>query len=262
MTPAPRTPVRFPEAGIHRNLQPIYALPDTQLVKHFVAVSPLRTSSVRSLGAFVNVFAIESFMDELARASDGDPYKFRLAHLADPRARAVLELLRDKAGAPPSEPGSGRGIALARYKNRQTWCALAVDVEVGDDARIKLLRAAIAADAGLVIDPDGIVNQLEGGFIQAASWTLKEAVGWNADGVTSRDWDSYPILRFSEVPAIETWLVDRRHERALGAGEAATGPTPAAIGNAVFDAVGVRLREVPFTPERVRAQAAGTSRPA
>jgi CO/xanthine dehydrogenase Mo-binding subunit len=211
---------------------------------------------VRSLGAFVNVFAIESFMDELARLAAKDPFEFRLTHLQDPRAIAVLQLLKAKAPPPLTAPDAGRGVALARYKNRQTYCAVLVDVHVSDAAEVRLDRAVIAADAGLVIDPDGLSNQLEGGFIQAASWSLKEAVSWDADGVTSRDWQSYPILTFSEVPLIETHLVDARHQPAMGAGEASTGPTPAAIANAVFDAVGVRLRDVPFTSQRVREAAA------
>ena len=255
--PVPRQPAMFAEVGIHRNLEPIYAFPNKRLIKHFVASSPLRTSSLRSLGAFTNVFAIESFMDELAHLVGRDPFEFRLAHLEDRRARTVLEALRDRAPDPEDET-AGRGIALARYKNRQTWCAVMVDVHVSDDASVSLDRALITADAGLVIDPDGLINQLEGGFIQAASWTLKEAVRWDADGVTSRDWESYPILTFPEVPVIETYLLDRRLERALGAGEASTGPTPAAIANAVFAASGIRLRDIPFTPDRVR-EAATTS---
>jgi CO/xanthine dehydrogenase Mo-binding subunit len=255
--PAPRLPARFPEVGIHRNLEPLYDFPQKHLMKHLVADSPLRTSSLRSLGAFANVFAIESFMDELAHAAEQDPIEFRLAHLADPRARAVLTTLRDRAW-PASSPGSGRGVAIARYKNRQTWCAILVDARVSDAAEIQLERVLITADAGLVIDPDGIINQLEGGFIQAASWTLKEAVAWDVNGISTRDWESYPILTFSEVPEIETVLVDRPLERSLGAGEASTGPTPAAIANAVFAATGLRLREIPFTPDRLRRVAAGT----
>jgi CO/xanthine dehydrogenase Mo-binding subunit len=258
MQPAPRQPAVFPEAGIHRNLQPIYQFPDQQLVKHFVADSPLRTSSLRSLGAFANVFAIESFMDELADLADEDCFEFRLRHLKDDRARGVLELLRQRLPALPDREGAGRGIALARYKNRQTWCAIAVDVEVGDDAGVSLCNAYIAADAGLVIDPDGVVNQLEGGFIQAASWSLQEEVLWDEQGVTSRDWQSYPILTFSEVPQIETWLRPSR-DRALGVGEASTGPTPAAIANAIFSASGIRVREIPFTPDRLRSAASRVS---
>jgi CO/xanthine dehydrogenase Mo-binding subunit len=254
--PAPRQPAMFAEVGIHRNLEPIYDLPQKHLVKHFVAPSPLRTSSLRSLGAFANVFAIESFMDELATAAGRDPLEFRLVHLGDGRARRVLERLRAEAPRKPEGPNVGRGIAMARYKNRQTWCAVLVDLHVTDDARIHLDQALIVADAGLVIDPDGLANQLEGGFVQAASWTLKEEVRWDETGVTSRDWATYPILTFSEIPEIRTCLIDRPLERALGAGEASTGPTPAAIANAVFDAMGLRLRTLPFTPERLRAAAA------
>lgn len=243
----------FPEAGIHRNLQPIYDFPDQRLVKHFVADGPLRTSSTRSLGAFANVFAIESFMDECAGAAGRDPFDFRLAHLRDPRAREVLETLRERA---PDPAGGGRGIAMARYKSRQAYVGLLVDVDVLDDARVSLKRALIVADAGLVIDPDGLRNQLEGGFIQAASWALKEQVDWDQNGVASRDWESYPIITFSEIPEIETHLIDRRHEPALGAGEASTGPTPAAIANAIRNAAGVRVRDIPFTAEALRRAAA------
>ena len=238
-------------------MEPIYDFPQKHLVKHLVAQSPLRTSSLRSLGAFANVFAIESFMDELALAAGQDPFEFRLAHLDDPRARAVLEALGENAPMPAS--GTGRGIAIARYKNRQTWCAVLVDASVSDDAQIHLERAVITADAGLVIDPDGLTNQLEGGFIQAASWTLKEAVSWDDAGVTTLDWESYPILTFSEVPHVETHLLNRPLERALGAGEASTGPTPAAIANALFACTGLRAREIPFTPERLRQLASGLS---
>ncbi|NIP13849.1 MAG: molybdopterin-dependent oxidoreductase, partial [Pseudomonadales bacterium] len=142
--PVPKAPLLVPEAGIHRNLQPIYQFPGQRLTKHFVAEGPLRTSSTRSLGAFANVFAIESFMDECARAAGADPFEFRLAHLRDARAREVLETLRDRA---PGLRAGGRGIALARYKNRQACVALLVDVDVTDDARVRLDQALIVADA-------------------------------------------------------------------------------------------------------------------
>ena len=255
LPPVPRQPAMLAEAGIHRNLEPIYTLPRKRLVKHFVANSPLRTSSLRSLGAFANVFAIESFMDELAHAAGKDPFEFRSEHLADRRARAVLELLQQRAPGLSGDSNAGRGIAMARYKNRQTYCAVMVDVHVEDDGQVRLDHAVISADAGLVIDPDGLINQLEGGFIQAASWTLKEQVTWDHEGVTSRDWESYPILTFSEIPTIATYLIDRRLDQPMGAGEASTGPTPAAIANAIFAAVGVRVRDLPFTPERVKLAA-------
>jgi len=254
--PAPSQPAMFPEVGIHRNLEPLYDLPQKHLVKHFVADSPLRTSSLRSLGAFANVFAIESFMDELALRADQDPFEFRLAHLTDSRAIEVLKTLGKQAPPASTAENGGRGIALARYKNRQTWCAILVDLHVSNDARVHLDHVVITADAGLVIDPDGLVNQLEGGFIQAASWSLKEEVRWDAGGVTTRDWETYPILTFSEIPTIETYLLDRPQEKALGAGEASTGPTPAAIANAIFNATGLRVRDIPFTPEQLRSTAA------
>ena len=256
--PAPRVPAMFSEVGIHRNLQPIYDFPQTYLMKHLVAESPLRTSSLRSLGAFANVFAIESFMDELALAAGRESFRVPTRTPDRPTGRRPCSLPCGTRHQPRSM-AQGRGIALARYKNRQTWCAVLVDVRVTDAAEIQLEQAVITADAGLVIDPDGLINQLEGGFIQAASWTLKEAVHWDADGVTTQDWESYPILTFSDVPRIETYLVDRPLERALGAGEASTGPTPAAIANAVFNATGLRLREVPFTAERVRQAASAPS---
>ena len=254
--PAPRQPALAAEVGIHRNMEPIYAFASKHLVKHLVADSPLRTSSLRSLGAFSNVFAIESFMDELARLAGRDPFDMRLAHLEDRRAIAVLETLRLHAPTPRIRDNAGRGVAMARYKNRQAWCAILVDLYVTHDARVVLDEVIITADAGLVIDPDGLRNQLEGGFIQAASWTLKEAVDWDEQGVTSRDWESYPILKFSEVPVIETYLMERDRDPALGAGEASTGPTPAAIANAIFDATGLRLRDIPFTPHCLRTAAA------
>ena len=150
------------------------------------------------------------------------------------------------AVAKSSMPG-----AVARYKNTKSWCAVAVEVQVGDDATVVLRRAVVAVDAGEIVDPDGLRAQLEGGFVQAASWTLLEAVTWDRDGITSRDWDSYPILRFDAIPEIETVLVDRPGEPFLGAGEAACGPAGAAIANAVADAVGRRMQELPMSPPKV-----------
>jgi CO/xanthine dehydrogenase Mo-binding subunit len=171
----------------------------------------------------------------------------------------VIEACVEHAGAAvgrgedPRRP-RGRGFAFSRYENYKCYAALCVELEVDLSTHvIRLLRAVIAADAGQIIDPDGLENQLEGGFVQAASWTLKEQVGWDAAGITTLDWESYPLLRFDEVPAVQTVLVDRPDEPSLGAGEATTGPTPAAIANALFDATGVRLRDTPFTPARLRA---------
>ena len=196
---------------------------------------------------------------ELAAASGRSPLEFRLAHLGDPRAREVLEAAAHAAGwdGTPSEPaGRGSGVALARYKNSAAYAAVVVSLRVDDaTAAISLERIVIAADCGEVVDPSGAINQLEGGALQSASWTLKEQVAFDETSVTSIDWDSYPILRFSEVPAVDTHLLDRPGLPFLGTGEATQGPTAAAIANAVADAVGLRLRDTPFTPARVREAA-------
>jgi CO/xanthine dehydrogenase Mo-binding subunit len=242
-------------SGGHRNAEPLYAFPQKRIVKHFLADGILRTSSLRSLGAFANVFAIESFMDELAHAAGIDPLEFRLRHLADQRARAVLLAAADKAGwfTAALPPGRGRGIALAQYKNRQAYAAVVVELTVDEaSGEIRLQQAVIAADAGQIINPGGLSNQLEGGFVQSASMTLYEQVATSQTGITSTDWESYPILRFPNAPRIETVLLNRPERPLVGAGEASQGPTPAAIANAVFAAAGIRLREIPFRPERVR----------
>ena len=259
-----REPARAPNltvnGGIHRNATPPYAFPETRIVKHLVHDLPLRVSALRTLGAYANVFAAESFMDELAHEAGADPLEYRRRHLADPRIRAVLDAAAGRFGWTSrtgiEASGTGRGIAVARYKNAKGYCAVAVEARVGDDASVRLLRAVIAADAGEIVDPDGLAAQLEGGFVQAASWTLLEAVAFDRNGITTRDWETYPILRFSAIPEIETVLVDRPGEPFLGAGEASCGPAGAAIANAVFDATGVRARRLPLNPENLRAAAA------
>jgi len=263
LAPSPR-PMLAPQAGIHRNAEPQYAIPSLRVVKHLCGGSPFRTSSLRGLGAFTNVFAIESMMDELAHACAIDPVAFRLSHLADARARAVIEAGAERFArqasvevADPQRP-RGRGMAFSRYENHKCYAAVFVELEVDlKSYAIRLLRAVIAADSGLIIDPDGLSNQLEGGFIQSASFTLKEAVRFEDRRITSLDWQSYPILTFEEVPEVEVVLLDRKDRTARGAGEATTGPTPAAIANAVFAACGARLRELPFTPGRLRAALLG-----
>ncbi len=254
LPPTRSEPRLEPHAGIHRNADPIYAFASRRVVKHFVEGPPLRVSSTRSLGASAIVFAIDTFMDELAAAPGRDPLAFRLAHLDDPRGRAVLEAATARAGwRRGGGSGRGQGLAFARYKNAKCYAAVVVEVEVDPGSgAIRLVRAVIAADAGEVVDPDGLVNQLEGGFIQAASWTLREEVRFDTTRIRSRDWESYPILGFAEIPDVETVLLDRPGSPFLGAGEATQGPTPAAIANAVAHATGVRLRRIPFTPERVR----------
>jgi nicotinate dehydrogenase subunit B len=254
--PPPR-PSMGSQVGIHRNADPLYAFPRRRIVKHFVPDSPLRTSALRGLGSYANVFAIESFMDELAHAAGADPVEFRLRYLSDERARAVVKAAAQKVGwltgKRSAGDGRGRGFGFARYKNRQSYVAVVVDLRVNrDSGQIRLERAVGVADAGQVVNPDGLSNQLEGALIQSASWTLKEQVPFDRQGVISVDWVSYPILRFRDAPNIETRLLNRPGQPYLGIGEGAQGPVPAAIANAIFDAVGVRLRRIPFTPPRVK----------
>lgn len=244
-------PSQWPHAGGYRNADPLYRLPNKRVVKHYVQDRPLRTSSMRGLGAFANVFAIESFMDELAYAAGKDPAAFRLDYLEDDRAREVIQAAVDHSGwrvrNAPRGDGTGQGIAFARYKNSAAYCAVVMQVEIDPETRkIRLLKALITADAGHIVNPDGLSNQLEGGLVQAASWTLKEQTRYNAEGIQSCDWYSYPILLFNEAPEIRTVLLNRPGAPFLGAGEASSGPTGAAIANAVFDATGVRLRKLPL----------------
>ena len=237
--------------GAERNAIPLYAFPAWTIVNHRVLAAPLRTSALRSLGAHANVFAIESFVDELADATGVDPLSFRLRHLDDPRARAVVERAAAQARWHDwrRREGSGHGIAFARYKNSGAYCAVVAEVEAGREIRVR--RLVVAVDVGLVVNPDGVANQIEGGAVQAASWTLKEAVRFDRTRVTSDSWERYPILRFSEVPDVDVQIVARPDCPAVGAGEAPMGPTAAAIGNAVFDALGVRVRDLPITAERI-----------
>ncbi|HYQ93743.1 MAG TPA: molybdopterin cofactor-binding domain-containing protein, partial [Burkholderiales bacterium] len=243
----------LPAGAADRNAIPIYDFPNQRVVNHYVREMPVRTSALRSLGAYANVFAIESFMDELARAAEIDAIAFRLRHLKDPRGRAVIDAAARRAGWSnwKSVEGRGHGIGFAKYKNLGAYCAAIAEVEVGRDVRVN--RLVLAVDVGLVINPDGVVNQIEGGAIQSTSWTLKEEVKLDARGIASLDWEHYPILKFSEVPAVEVELIDRPELPAVGAGEAAQGPTAAAIANAVAHALGLRVRELPLTYEKIAA---------
>jgi nicotinate dehydrogenase subunit B len=240
--------------GTGRNALPGYDFASYQVINHLLTEMPLRTSALRSLGAFVNVFAAESFMDELSAAAWRDPLEFRLAHLSDPRGRAVLRAAAARAGWGDgvARDAVGRGIGYARYKNSAAYCAIVAEVEAINELRVR--RLVVAVDAGLVINPDGVVNQIEGGAIQAASWTLKERVRFDRLNVTSDTWETYPILTFSEVPAIDVELISNQGNPALGVGECAQGPTAAAIANAVYDALGIRVRSLPLTPERLVAE--------
>jgi CO/xanthine dehydrogenase Mo-binding subunit len=259
--PAPPQIVPQPAGGGDRNAVPLYDFPQQRVVHHFIREMPLRVSALRTLGAYANVFAIESFMDELALAAGDDPVAFRRTHLKDPRARAVIDAVASKAGWKPGERsrgGKGRGIGFAKYKNLATYVAVIADIEVdGASGKVSVPRAWAAVDAGLIINPDGLANQIEGGIIQSTSWTLHEEVKFGPTGIKSRDWLTYPILTMPEVPTVEVELINRPEERSLGAGEASQGPAAAAIANAFAAATGRRMRELPLTPERVKLAMAG-----
>jgi nicotinate dehydrogenase subunit B len=237
--------------GASRNAVPGYDIPGVQVTRHRLLDMPIRTSSLRSLGAHLNVFAIESFMDELAAAAGADPVRFRLAHLSDPRARQVLAQAAGMAGwdTRGHRDGTGYGAGVARYSGVAGYCAAVAEVEADTDVRVH--RLWLAVDVGRVINPDGVINQVEGGAVQSASWTLREQVRFDRDKITSAGWDSYPILRFTETPEVTVRIVGAPGEAEVGAGEIAQGPVAGAIGNAVADAVGVRVRDLPLTRERI-----------
>ena len=247
------TPVLLPPAtdppsaaggGTTRNAVPAYDVGPRRVVGHRKTDSPLRTSAMRSLGAHLNVFAIESFMDELAEVAGLDPVAFRLDHLTDPRARHVVAEAARLAGWDEELPeDTGRGLAYARYKDRGAYCAIVADVEVTSEVLVK--RLLVVADIGRVVNPDGARNQLEGGATQATSWTLKERMPFDRRRLLGTDWEAYPVLRFSETPEVSVHLVDS-DAPSIGAGEAAQGPTSAAIANAVHRALGVRVRDLPL----------------
>jgi len=254
--PGPARHAAQPNGAGDRNAITLYDFPRQRTTHHLIMDNPVRTSALRSLGAYANVFAIESFMDELAAAAGIDPVAFRLAHISDERERAVIEAVARAAAWKPGEKGDGQrglGIGYARYKTVATYCAVIAEVEVNRTTGIvKVPRIWVAADAGQIINPDGLTNQIEGGVIQSTSWTLHEHVRFDRSAIVSQDWMSYPILTMRDVPNVETTLIDRPNERSLGAGEAAQGPTAAAIANAFAAATGRRIRELPLTPEQVK----------
>ena len=253
----PPTSPPQPAGGGDRNAIPLYDFPNQRVVHNFIQPMPIRVSALRTLGAYANVFAAESFMDELAIAAGADPVAFRLAHLKDPRARAVIEKVAAMANWKAGEKGDfarGRGIGFSKYKNLACYCAVIADVEVDRaSGRVRVTHAWSVADAGIVINPDGLTQQIEGGVIQSASWTLHEEVKFDKKGILSRDWSTYPIMTMPEVPQVDVALINRPDERALGAGEGSQGPAVAAIANAFAHATGKRIRDLPFHPERVKA---------
>jgi nicotinate dehydrogenase subunit B len=256
--PIPPKVMPQPTGGGDRNAVPIYEFLNQRIVNHFIPAMPLRVSALRTLGAYGNVFAVESFMDELAAAAGADPVAFRLAHLKDERARAVIAAVARNAGWREGERGDGahgrgRGIGFAKYKNLSAYVAVIAEVEVDRaSGAVRVPRVFAATDAGQVINPDGLRNQIEGGIIQSTSWTLHEAVRFDRTAIQSRDWSSYPILTMPEVPTVTIELIDRPEERPLGCGEASSGPTVAAIANAFARATGKRIRDLPLDPARVK----------
>jgi nicotinate dehydrogenase subunit B len=256
-TPKPPKVQITPEGSGDRNAVPLYSFANKKVIWHFLRQMPLRVSSLRSLGAYMNVFSIESFMDEIAAAAHIDPVEFRLRQLDDPRARDVVTLAAERFGWGKRfmAPNHGVGFAFARYKNLASYCAVACEVAVEPDTGdIRLLHAVAAIDSGEIVNPDGIRNQTEGGILQSMSWTLFEAVQFNQTRVTTADWATYPILRFAHVPdVVQVHVIPRPGQPFLGAGEAAQGPAAGALSNAVANAIGTRIRDIPFTRARVKA---------
>ncbi|WP_233827897.1 xanthine dehydrogenase family protein molybdopterin-binding subunit [Paraburkholderia sp. ZP32-5] len=260
-TPAPPKPIPMPEGDGDRNSIPLYRLPNLSVQYHFLPDMPIRVSAMRSLGAYHNVFSIESFIDELALAAHTDPIEFRLKHLDDPRARAVIQRAAQRFGWPhrgragTGGPMRGVGFSFAMYKNLMAYCALAIEVSVErETGYVTIERVACAIDCGQIVNPDGVRNQVEGGIIQSASWTLFESTTFDEHTITSFDWSAYPILRFSSVPkVIDVDLIDQPGAPFLGVGEASQGPMPAALANAIANATGQRFRDLPLSPERLRA---------
>ncbi|HZF20389.1 MAG TPA: molybdopterin cofactor-binding domain-containing protein [Burkholderiales bacterium] len=248
--------------GADRNARPTYVFPNARVRLHLLQSTVLRVSSLRGLGSPQNSFANESFIDELAHAAGADPIEFRIRHLKDPRAIAVLEEVAKLAQWSPRpaprggrNAGAGRGVAFVHYDNYSGYAAIALQVVVDRaSGKVSVERVACAHDCGLIVNPDGLKNQIEGNIVQTLSRALLEDVKFDTAGVTSLDWQRYPILRFSDLPEeIAIALINRPDQPSLGAGEPAASPVMAAVANAIFDATGVRMRSVPFTPERVKA---------
>ena len=238
--------------GSDRNSIPLYDFPSWRIESHRLTTMPIRTSALRTLGGQGNVFAIESILDEIAAERGEDPVAFRLRHLRDDRAKDVIRAVAARAKWKPArQPDIGHGIGFGRYKNTGAYCAAIAEIEGAEEITVRKLTLAV--DVGEAINPDGVINQIEGGAIQATSWVLKERVRFDRQRITSTSWTEYPILRFSEVPDVEVEVIQRSDVDPVGAGEAAHGPVTAAIANAVFDALGVRVRDLPITRDRIVA---------
>ncbi|HMI97036.1 MAG TPA: molybdopterin cofactor-binding domain-containing protein, partial [Micropepsaceae bacterium] len=251
-------------AQVQGNVYPPYAVPNLTATVHWLKTTPLRSSNLRAPGKLGNCYAVECFLDELAVAAKRDPLEFRLAHLKDDVGVSLLKRVAERMDWKPRaspNPASGngnlafgRGLAYVHYKHVDNRIGLGIEVAVDrTSGKVRVTRVVCAYEAGLMINPDAVRAQVEGNIIQAVSRTLNEEVIFDSAGVTSVDWASYPILTFPDVPVLEVELIGTVRDKPLGAGEAASAPVPAAIGNAVFDAVGLRMRKVPLTAARVRA---------
>lgn len=266
-----KQPVGMRTGRVSDHLDPPYAVSALQARVHWLKETPFRPSHIRSPGKVANSFAVESFVDEIVAAVGADPLAWRLQRVDDPRGREVLKRTAEHFGWRAGIAGArrkagngkvtGQGLSYVHYKHKEAYVALAVEVEVDrSNGAIRVTRAVCGQDCGMLVNPDGARAQVEGGIIQTISRTLKEEVRFDRSRVTSLDWASYPLLTFTDVPAIEVVLVNRPEQPPLGIGEPMTTTVAGAIANAVFDATGVRLRTVPFTPERVQAALAGSSR--
>jgi nicotinate dehydrogenase subunit B len=245
-----------------------YAIPNIQTVCHRLAETVFRPSWIRTPGRMQNTFANEAFLDELAAAAGKDPIDFRLEYVKDPRGVELLQKLvelakwekrpsprKDQSGA----IAKGRGVSYVKYENVRTYVGAVAEVEVERaSGKVRVTRFYVAHDCGQIINPEGVKSQIEGNIIQTVSRTLIENIAFDRKAVTSLDWESYPILRFPDVPEVEMALIDRPKEKPWGAGEPSAAVVPSAISNAVFDAIGVRVRSVPFTPEKVKTAIQGT----
>ena len=252
--------------GVTNDLAIPYTIPNVKTTAHRLESTPFKPSWIRSPGRMQNTFANESFFDEVAAASGADPLQLRLQYLHDARGAEVLERLAVLSSwrqrPKPDRQGEiviGRGLAFVKYELVRTYVGVVAEVQVNTKSgEISAKRFYVAHDCGQIINPDGLRNQIEGNVVQTVSRVLKEEVSFDRSMVTSLDWGTYPIVTFPEVPEVTIDLIDRPNEVPWGAGEPSAAVVPAAVANAVFDAIGVRLRSVPFTPAKVKL-AMGTS---
>ena len=252
----------LPNGGAARNAVPVYAAPNQAVTAHFVPEMPIRTSALRTLGGFFNAVSAEMFVDELAMKINKDPVAFRLANVKDPRLVAVTKKVVEMSGWTPRVGGArtlqgevkGTGIGITKYKNSDAYVAIVAQVAVDTaSGKVRVEKMWSAVDTGRMINPDGVRNQIDGGIVQATSWTLIEGGRWDHGIMTTVDYADYPIIDYLSTPLIETALIDQPGLPPLGVGEGSQAPAGAAIANAILDATGKRVPSLPFTPERVLA---------